>query len=395
MIKRALGPAMVGLIAGIDNLGASLAFAALLFPGALSAGLGMGVGVLLLSGVVLALVIALRSQNPNTIAMVQETSIAILAAATIGVTGAMDAPTENRIATVFAILGTSTVLSGALLWGFGRARLGALVRFLPYPVVAGFLAGSGWLLIEGALVMMTGQHDLIAMLPDIAQPLTLAKIIPAAVFALLMLLALRKASHPMTASAVLACATGVFFALLAFFDIPIEQARGWAWLPTTPSDDSVALPSPLWVIGAADWSAVLQTTPAMISAALLTMIGLLLNTSGLELATGRDIEPNGELRSSGVANMLVGFLGGTSGFVGLGMTLLADKLGIHGRSAGIATAARRMAGGGGHFGGDHEPGLFGRPCPGFGDFHRGFRLYLFPPAGNPLDRFGGGAAQQR
>jgi SulP family sulfate permease len=338
MIKRALGPAMVGLIAGIDNLGASLAFAALLFPGALSAGLGMGVGVLLLSGVVLALVIALRSKNPNTIAMVQETSIAILAAAIIGVTGAMTAPTENRIATVFAILGTSTVLSGALLWGVGRARLGALVRFLPYPVVAGFLAGSGWLLIEGALAMMTGQQALTDMLPDIAQPLTLAKIIPATVFALLMLLALRKASHPLTASAVLACAAGTFFALLALFDIPIEQARGWAWLPTTPAEDSVALPSPLWVIGAADWSAVLQTTPAMISAALLTMIGLLLNTSGLELATGRDIEPNGELRSSGVANMLVGFLGGTSGFVGLGMTLLADKLSIHGRSAGIATA---------------------------------------------------------
>ncbi|WP_155524455.1 hypothetical protein [Oleisolibacter albus] len=57
-MKRLLAPALVGLIAGLDTLGAGIAFAALLFPAGLSAGLGMG--VILLSGAVTALAIALQ-----------------------------------------------------------------------------------------------------------------------------------------------------------------------------------------------------------------------------------------------------------------------------------------------------------------------------------------------
>ncbi|GAB3441691.1 SLC26A/SulP transporter family protein [Insolitispirillum peregrinum] len=339
MLKRTLGPAMVGLIAGIDNLGASLAFAALLFPGALSAGLGMGVGVLLLSGVILALVIALRSSNPNTIAMVQETSIAILASSIVGVTATMTtSSSDQRIATVFAVLGTSTVLTGACFWLFGTLRLGGLVRFLPYPVVAGFLAGSGWLLIEGAAVMLSGSHQASALFSTLADPLALAKILPAGLFAVALLLALRRSANPLIAPLVMVGAGGVFYALLAAGDVSTDQARAWSWLPTTPADGTIALPSPVWVVQNADWRAVLATTPAMASAVVLSMIGLLLNSSGLELSSGRDLDANAELRSSGLANLLSGLIGGTSGFVGLGMTLLADKLGVHGRAAGMATA---------------------------------------------------------
>ena len=39
-----------------------------------------------------------------------------------------------------------TVLCGILFLVIGRFRLGGLIRFVPYPVVGGFLAGTGWLL---------------------------------------------------------------------------------------------------------------------------------------------------------------------------------------------------------------------------------------------------------
>ena len=35
-------------------------------------------------------------------------------------------------------------------------RLGAWLRFVPYPVIGGFLAASGWLLITGGIEVMTG-----------------------------------------------------------------------------------------------------------------------------------------------------------------------------------------------------------------------------------------------
>ena len=48
----------------------------------------------------------------------------------------------------------TTTLAGLFFWLLGRFRLGGLVRFLPYPVVGGFLAGTGWLFVTGALDMM-------------------------------------------------------------------------------------------------------------------------------------------------------------------------------------------------------------------------------------------------
>ena len=34
--------------------------------------------------------------------------------------------------------------------------MGKLIRFVPYPVVAGFLAATGWLIVSGAIRMATG-----------------------------------------------------------------------------------------------------------------------------------------------------------------------------------------------------------------------------------------------
>ena len=36
----------------------------------------------------------------------------------------------------------------------GRLHLGQWIRFVPYPVVGGFLAGTGWLIIRGSFRVM-------------------------------------------------------------------------------------------------------------------------------------------------------------------------------------------------------------------------------------------------
>ena len=45
----------------------------------------------------------------------------------------------------------ATILSGLVALWLGARRRGDLIRFVPYPVVGGFLAGTGWLLFEGDL----------------------------------------------------------------------------------------------------------------------------------------------------------------------------------------------------------------------------------------------------
>lgn len=48
----------------------------------------------------------------------------------------------------------------------------------------------------------------------------------------------------------------------------------------------------------------------MISAVVISAIALLLNASGLELATRRDIDMNREMKAAGVANLAAGLQGG-------------------------------------------------------------------------------------
>lgn len=332
-----LPPMMIGAIAGIDNIGIGLAIASLIFAGPLIAGLEMGVGVVLLGGVVLALWIGLRSTQPNAVALVQETSIAILASTAAIVAVRMGGPAEAKVATVFAILGISTVITGIVFWVTGKLRLGGLAGVLPYPVIAGFLAGSGWLLLEGGATMLTGGHSLTDIAGRLYEPGVVARVVPAVVFAIVMLLALRRKVHPMTAPLLMLLAGASFYVVLPSLGVGVTQARDLGWLPEVTGGVGVSLPT-VSMLGLVDWGQIAFAFPAILSAALLSMVGLLLNTSGLELALGRDLDADSELCSSGAANILVGCFGGPSGFVGLSMTLLAEKMRCRGRGAGVATA---------------------------------------------------------
>ncbi len=68
--------------------------------------------------------------------------------------GTCEAP--DVFLTVVAATLVVTVLCGVVFLVLGRFRLGNLVRFVPYPVVGGFLAGTGWLLFKGGIYVASG-----------------------------------------------------------------------------------------------------------------------------------------------------------------------------------------------------------------------------------------------
>jgi len=338
--RKYLHSIMFGLIAGVDSLGTSVAFAALIFSGTLAAGFGKGVSVMLLSCVILAVYVAWRSGYRASLAQVQETNVGILAAAVSAAAASMSGATDaEKISTVFAILAVSTIGTGALCYLSGRFRFGVLIRFLPYSVIAGFLAGSGWLLIDGALMMISNEAGAAGILRSVAEPAVLAVLIPAIVFAIAMSAGLRLTASPIAAPAITLLSIGLFYGLMLSGSLSFEDARHLHWLPAVPPDQSgLALPSPPSVVAQADWQVVVRVLPILAAIPLITITGLLLNTSGLEAATGRDIDANTELKVAGQANLVVGVLGGAPGFTGLGMTLLAGRLGVRDRSAGLAAA---------------------------------------------------------
>jgi SulP family sulfate permease len=59
---------------------------------------------------------------------------------------------DDLLAPVMIVLAIVTALTGLLLCGLGLARAGAAIRFVPYPVIGGFLGATGWLMIRWSIV---------------------------------------------------------------------------------------------------------------------------------------------------------------------------------------------------------------------------------------------------
>lgn len=157
-LHRLLPSLASGLMAGIIAVTVSMAFAALIFTGPLTPFVFSGVGIMLLGSLVVGLVAGLTSSLPGLVAGVQDSTVVVLAlvAANISQTMLPDASLEDVFITVSVTIALSTVLTGVLFLLLGVFNLGNLIRYIPYPVIGGFLGGSGLLLVFGALALMVG-----------------------------------------------------------------------------------------------------------------------------------------------------------------------------------------------------------------------------------------------
>ena len=334
-----LGALSYGVISSISTLAFGFAIMALMFNGPTASGYGVGIGIWVVSNAVLALYAAWRDQLPGAVSIVQEAALPLIAGAMTSAAASMTAAPEVRVATVIALLGTSTILTGVVLIVVGQLRLGGLVRFVPYPVIAAFLAGAGFLLLRAGLGRILGADTPLEMLRALGEPRILGRAIPGIGFALALSAGTRRFKHPLVLPVAIFLATGAFYAATAGAGLSDAAVRALGWLPAAvPADRAVAFPTPA-MLPLVDWTVVGAALPIMASAAVLTIIGLLLNTSGLELALGVELDPNRALRSTGVANLVSGALGGMSGHIGVAGTLLADRMGGTGRAVGLSRVA--------------------------------------------------------
>ena len=81
--------------------------------------------------------------------------MSVLAASIATALAAKGAPTPQIIVNVLVALSVSTLLTGVLLYGVGALKMGQWLRFIPYPVIGGFLAASGILLVTGGMEVVT------------------------------------------------------------------------------------------------------------------------------------------------------------------------------------------------------------------------------------------------
>lgn len=334
----ALHAIAVGAICGLLAIVQSIGFGSLLASGQppLAA---VAIGMALFSTVVLAAITPLFSSTPGVISITQGVSTVALAGLVGPITATMGgASTESVVATVVVAAGVSTLAVGATALLLGIFRLGRFIRFTPFPVIGGFLAGSGWLILRGGL-------DLIAGLPiagllggPIEMPL-IAKFAFAAVFIATVLALGRVVRSRLLFPAGVAAAIALFNLVAWAGGMSGETLSASGWILSLPSAGSLWPPIAPADVQLADWHAILIALEYLPSAVVLTIAALLMNATGIELDAHRDIDLDHELRSVGIANLAAGAGGGLPGFHALSLTLLASRLGAHGRVTGLTVSA--------------------------------------------------------
>lgn len=320
---------VAGMLCGIVIIVAGVSQAAFIFTGPLEEFLPGGIGITLFASTVLAVVIALRSSVPGMIGTTQQVPIASLALiASWLATSLVGVASQREIAvTVVVAMGLASVLTGAAFYVIGYFRLGRLIRFVPFPVIAGFLAGTGWLITKGSIGVIAGNPDVLTNFALLMENHVLLKFSLAIIFiALISFLSQR--THSSLALSMTVIAATILFHLVAFFlQTPFAELREAGWIIDLLDRPSLWPPLSFADLQIVRWDVIAQQWLSILSLMVLSTLAVLMNASGLELALHRDIDLDRELRAAGAANMLGGAGGGTAGFQDLGLTLLSHRLG--------------------------------------------------------------------
>jgi len=332
-----------GAVVGVVEIVLATSFAALIFAGALSDRLPDGVGLYLVSAVVMLAVHAWTGHERGGIGSVQDGPAVILAVVAASIAASESEDEEQVFLTVVAAVVTATLLTGIVCVLLGSFHLGNAVRFVPYPVVGGFLAGTGWLLAKGGVGVAAGIVPCLDTLDELVSPETLVRWLPAVVFAVALLLLGRAVRAPLLIPGALGVGVVMFAIAMVVTGSSIPEAQEGGWLLGPFPETGLWQPWAVRAVGGADWGAVVAEAAGIATVVFVSVVATLLNASGIELMLGRELDPDRELRIGGTANLVAGAAGGIPGFPALSLTSLAQRMAVSPRVAGFVGSAVALA----------------------------------------------------
>ena len=340
-LRAALKDVLGGSAASVLTVTFGLSYSLLIFAGPLAPYLSYRVAATFISSAVLAAVIGIGSSLPFAVAGPESSTAAmtgILASSTVERVIAAD-PSAPLLAPVLLTLALASVVTGIVLCGFGMTRMGRAIRYVPYPVVGGFLGATGCLILLGAVRVITGQRLQFATLDRFGNILTLSELAAACAMALVLYLTWHRSRTSFGLPAILVggvIAAHVMF-WLAGVSLAQEQAAGWTFQP--PSAVNFMLPWSADAIRSYPWYALPELSGNFIAVVFVTASCTLFNTTGIEVATQREANLERELNVTGIANALSGAFGGYTGCVSISRSILNFSSGGTGPLSGLTVAA--------------------------------------------------------
>ncbi len=340
---RALAVVTAGAVIGLVEVVLAVSFAALVYGGYLAQFLPNGIGLYLVAASLTLAILAWKAGSRGVVGSVQDAAAAVLAIVATNAALASFGSIDRAFLTVVAATLVVTLLTSVTFLLLGTFRLGSLARFIPYPVVGGFLAGTGWLLMKGGLRVAVGIDLEVRTISKFMDSFALMRWVPAFGFGVILLVAARVVKRPLVIPAVIGIGFAAFAVGMLVTGSSLEEARIGLWLLGPFESTRLWEPWTLRAITGADWTAVLAQTPGVATAVFVAVLACLFNVGGVELLLHKDLDSNQELRDAGWVNAVSSVFGGIPGYHALSLTSLSVQMGADGRAAGLVAALVPLA----------------------------------------------------
>jgi SulP family sulfate permease len=330
-----------GAAASVLTVTFGLSYALLIFTGPLTPYLSYGIAATFIASAVLGAVVALGSSFPFAVAAPESSTAAMtgILAASLAEHMTTHDPSASLLVPVLMTLGFSAIVTGIVLCGFGVTRMGRAIRYVPYPVVGGFLGATGCLIVLGAIRVITGHRLRLATLDQFTNALTLSELAAACAMALVLYLTWHRSRTSFGLPVILV--GGVIVAHMAFWLAGITtteaQAAGWTFAP--PPAANIMFPWSAAEIEHYPWYALPDLLGNLVAVIFVTASSTLFNTTGVEVASHREANLERELNATGLANILSGAFGGFTGCISVSRSMLNLNSGGTSRLSGLTGAA--------------------------------------------------------
>jgi SulP family sulfate permease len=301
------GDLLGGITAGIVALPLALAFG-------VASGIPNGAAAGIYGAIALGIVAALFGGTPAQISGPTGPMTVVVAGLAVAL--------QDHPGAIFLVV----ILAGALQVFLGAVRVGTVIRYIPYPVVSGFMSGIGVIIVVLHIPVVCG-------FPSISSPLEAVTEIPTYVAGISwtpFLLALGTIALVYIAPLITRAIPSSLVALVTMTLVTVASGVEVASISSIPS----GLPVPS--LAAWDWSVMWLVIPGAIALALLASVDSLLTALVADRITSTQHDSNRELVGQGLGNMLAGLVGGLPGAGATMRTVVNVRSGGRGRLSGVA-----------------------------------------------------------
>ena len=338
--RAALTDVFAGAICSILSIAYCLSYAALIFTGPVAHLLAYGVAATFLSAAIGGAVVALRSSLPFAIAGPDSSISVVIAAMVATVTHRIVAHGGgDLLEPTLIVMSLATAFTGLVLCILGFTHAGRAIRFVPYPVIGGFLGATGWLMITGAAQVITDQPPVLTNIGGFFDVGIAGKLAAALIVAVTLHLALRRSKSPLILPGVLLAAFAATYLILSLTGLSMADAQADGWMFRQQPVAPLTLPWKAGALHSFSWTSLPSLAGDLLAILFVTISTLLLNTTGIELATRSEANIERDLKVLGLANLLTAALGGYVSCTSLSRSILVRTAGATSRLSGLTVAA--------------------------------------------------------